>query len=407
MNRSSKVWKCWHITLVTIIVITMSLSTSSLGSTTDNSFLAKEKIKFEDDCKTHLDESFEEDMNYSNTINQEFDTLVAHWGGKYANYYAGSYISNRQFTILVTCDPEEVQNEIWRVTKDYNISVKKAKYSYDYLCDIQNQITELITDLQSENNDVAKDVIGIGVDEIENEVFVEVLYLNDTKREEMESILEPFQEIHLISKDRPYQETTRKVTAGTDRWVYNSNLGGYSTIGFCATRVNSSGVTEKGFVTAGHSGNNTNTMKISGTNVGKVSWRKYGGNCDALFVNMNSYPSSDFVRSNILSTNYTIASTSSVGVVGSAYALHGKSSGIISGTVNNKSFSFTMNGHSFTDHIRMNMSVVTGDSGGPLVKTISGNVKSIVGICSSGDGTYSNFSKVTNILNQMNGSLYT
>ena len=276
------------------------------------------------------------------------------------------------------------------------------------MCGVQKQITELIANLQVEkNNSAVSDVIGIGVDEIKNEVFVEVLNLDDNKRKTIESILTPFQEIHLISKDKPYQETIRKVSAGTDRWLQNYTLGGSLTIGFCATRVGESGITEKGFVTAGHAGNKTDIMRISGTKVGKISWKKYEGKCDAAFVNMNFYPNSDFERSNILSTNYTIASTSSVGVVGSAYALHGKESGIISGTVKNRSFNFVMNGKSFTDHVRMEMHVNRGDSGGPLVKTIIGNIKSVIGICSGGDDTYSNFSKATNILNLMNGSLFT
>ena len=70
------------------------------------------------------------------------------------------------------------------------------------------------------------------------------------------------------------------------------------------------------------------------------------------------------------------------------------------------SFSFSMSGVSFTDHIRMNMHVVSGDSGGPLVGTSSGSTKYVVGICSGGDSTYSNFTKATNIFNSMNGDLF-
>ena len=347
----------------------------------------------------------EADFEYSNLINQEFDTLVAHWGGEYPTYYAGAFIADRQFTILVTCEPQDVQNEIWTITGNRDIIVAKASNSYNDLMNLQDQITELVTNLQSEGDRVANLVVGIGVDEIQNDVFVEVLNMDETVREEVETMLEAYSSVRLVAKDSPYEEMTN-VTAGTDKWVVNNNLGTACTIGFCATRVNSAGVTEKGFVTAGHAGNLSNTMKIDGNSVGKISWRKYGGNCDACFVNLNDFPSSGYVMSHILSTNYTITSYSSVGVVGTSYAMHGKSSGIIAGTVDNTSFNFTMGGISFTDHIRMYMHVVNGDSGAPLVRSLTGYNRSVVGICSSGDSTYSNFTKVTNILSSMNGSLY-
>ncbi|MBR3058633.1 MAG: hypothetical protein IKG93_11795 [Clostridiales bacterium] len=350
-------------------------------------------------------ELYESDIEYSEMINQEFNGLLSYWGGDYPDYYAGSFISNRQFTILVTCEPQEIQAEIWNVTGNSDIIIEKASCSYNDLRSIQDQITELITELRSNNNSIANLVVGIGVDEVRNDVFVEVLNMDENVRRNIEEILAPFGTIRLVSKNEPYQEMTT-VTAGTDTWLTNSTLNSHSTIGFCASRVNSAGVTEKGFVTAGHSGNLTNTMTIFGSSVGKISWRKFGGNCDACFVNMNEYPNSGFVRSTVLSSYYTIGSYASVSVVGTTYALHGKSSGIIYGTVDCTSFNFSMSGVSFTDHIRMNMHVVSGDSGGPLVGTSSGSTKYVVGICSSGDSTYSNFTKATNIINGMSGDLF-
>lgn len=133
---------------------------------------------------------------------------------------------------------------------------------------------------------------------------------------------------------------------------------------------------------------------------------KYGGNADATFVNMVNYPSSGYTQSRMLSDRYTIDGYSSVGVVGTPYTVHGMSSGTIAGTVSSTSFSFVMNGVNFHDHIRMKLKLAAGDSGGPLVKANQGYSRSVLGICSGGDSTYSNFSKVSNILQSMNGKLY-
>lgn len=347
----------------------------------------------------------EEDIAFSEKANAEFNALVSYWGEEYPTYYAGSFIADRKFTILVTCDPQEVQEEIWNITGDKSILISKVANTYDDLKERQNQISELVANLQAEDNNIANLIVGVGVDEIQNDVFVEVLNMDDSVRKEVEALLSPYGVVRLISKDTPYQEMSN-VKAGTDDWLGNNTTGTRGSIGFCASRVNSSGVTEIGFVTAGHCGNLTNTMTISGTSVGKVSWRKFGGNCDACFVNMNDYPNSGYVRSRILSTYYSIGSYTSVGVVGTIYAMHGKTTGIYYGTVDNTSFSFTMDGVSFSDHIRMKFPAAHGDSGGPLVAPLSGNTKTIVGICSGSDGTYSNFSKVTKILSSMNGSLY-
>jgi len=49
---------------------------------------------------------------------------------------------------------------------------------------------------------------------------------------------------------------------------------------------------------------------------------------------------------------------------------------------------------------RVVMYTQPGDSGGPLVKTASGNIKSVIGILAGGDGTYSCFTKASNIFQQ-------
>ncbi|GEM_PF-4251323 len=345
-----------------------------------------------------------EEIEYSNKINDEFDKLIAYYG-EYPEYYGGSYIIDKSFTICVTCDPSIVQDEIYTLMGDSTINLKKVPYSYNYLLDVQNNLTQAVSAFQSEGRDVADSIIGLGIDEPANTLFVEILNNSLTTDALIDELKSYFPELKIVLADKDYSPCA-SVVSGVGSELLNANTGYLYTNGFCASRINSAGVYEYGFVTAGHDNNLYNTIKISNTNVGKVAWRQYGSNADAAFVNMNDYPSSGYSRSRILSSSYQITGYTTVGVYGTTYVLHGKNSGLVTGTVDNRSFNFVMESIQFTDHIRMKMTVVQGDSGGPLVKTTSGNNRNVVGICSGGAGNYANFSKVSNILTNMGGSVY-
>lgn len=344
-------------------------------------------------------------MQFSNETNEQYDKLIAHWNNQLPSYYAGAYIKDLKFVILVTCDPSLVEKDIWTATGNQNVIIQQVKNSYNDLASIRDNLVAKICNLQKDGDATANLIIGFGVDEINNRVFVEVLNNGQTNNQSIYNMIDNADVVDVIMKDKPYSPCT-DINAGSKDWLVNNSNGSMSTISFCASRVNSLGVTENGFVIAGHAGNLYDQMKISGTIVGAVAARLYGGICDTSFVNMNNYPSSGYVRSRKLSTSYTIDGSANVGIVGTSYTMHGMYSGIISGTVNNTSFSFTMGGVSFTDHIRMQMATHAGDSGGPLVKQNSGYSRSVIGILSGGDSTYANFTKFSNIASAFNLTLY-
>jgi hypothetical protein len=348
--------------------------------------------------------SDEQIIQFSNDSNDQFDKLMSHWGDKNPSYYAGAYISELSFYILVTCDPTSVQDEIWEVTGNKNINIIQVKYSYDYLEAIKNEIVSKITKLSQEGNTTAKQIIGFGVDEMSNKIFVEYLIYKKASISQSDIYdLTGYKElVDIVAKEEAYTSCT-DINAGSKDWVQNPG-GALSTISCCGSSVNNQGVTELGFFIAGHGGNLYEQMKIGSTTVGTVSSRSYGGQMDVSFVNLDVQ--SSYVRSDKLSTSYTIDGYSSVGVVGTSYTMHGMTSGIIAGTVNNRSFSFVMGGVNFSNFIRMNMTVSAGDSGGPLVKQNTGYSRNIVGTLSGGDSTYANFTKFTVMKSAFNFSLY-
>jgi len=308
----------------------------------------------------------------------------------------------------VTSSNQEVKDVIYSVTGNADILIDEVEYSYNDLEEIKDQVWSEILKYVNDNPELYTSTIGVYIDEINNNVAVEISECSFGRLLELSKIVSEISkatEIHVI--DVTYKKAA-SVTAGYYNSVVNSSTGGWSTIGFCANRTNSSGVMERGFVIAGHTATMNTVMKIQGTAVGKVTWRAYNADLDAAFVSMNGYPSSGYTQSRNLSSGYQILGTSTVGVVGSTYEKHGAHTGITRGTVNSTSFSYTQGGVTWVNLIRMNISAQTGDSGAPLVSPASSTAgsRSVLGILEGVGGGYANFVKVNNILNAMNGRLY-
>ena len=85
-----------------------------------------------------------------------------------------------------------------------------------------------------------------------------------------------------------------------------------------------------------------------------------------------------------------------------------KSIEVDDGYVNDPSYSYTVNGVTWSDLIRMQMYALPGDSGGPLVSPAVSTItyRTVYGILEGTDTIYTNFVKATSILSSMNGSLY-
>ena len=130
--------------------------------------------------------------------------------------------------------------------------------------------------------------------------------------------------------------------------------------------------TVNGFAMCGHDGKQYDDVTIGSTKVGKIQSIAFYSTLDMAFVNMADYPNSGYVRTRKIGTsNDTINAYGNVGNRGSYYTLFGNKSKVLTGTVDEPSFTFQMDGIWFSDFIRMKLPVQRGDSGGPLV-TING-----------------------------------
>ncbi len=158
--------------------------------------------------------SEEQIVQFSNESNDQYNKLTAYWGDKLPSYYGGAYIGNQEFIILVTCDPGSVEDEIWKVTGNNRIIIKQVKYSYEYLVSVKDEIVSKISKLSGDGNEKAKQLIGFGVDEKNNKIFVE--YLDDGKvainKSDIYDMTGYRDLVDIVSKKEPY---TASVTKGS------------------------------------------------------------------------------------------------------------------------------------------------------------------------------------------------
>lgn len=110
--------------------------------------------------------TLEEEIAFSELVNRGYEKFIQNNNGE-PDYLAGAYIDGFTFTILVNTSPNSVQDEIEPFFPIDNLIIKKAPYSIKELEKVHKQIEDEM--LLKEPG-----VIGVGVDERNNQVFVEV-----------------------------------------------------------------------------------------------------------------------------------------------------------------------------------------------------------------------------------------
>jgi len=278
----------------------------------------------------------EAEMACSEILNQQFNRLLDYWGGEFPDYYAGAYIQDNKLHLMFTEVSDSLKETICSITGNFSIVFSKATYSYNDLTKLRDSLIEKIQELINNNTEDIKSFSSIGIDERNNKILIKIS-VNPKENNPLISLLGEDPRVSYGFQKDPIKQMSSNIMAGFGPVAHNCNNGSSCTISFCASRYTSGGQTEKGFVVAGHLGNVNNLISIGGTNVGRITWKKHYDNCDAAFVCIDSFPGSGYVRSNKLSYNYIIGSTSPVGIVGSTYAMHGSVSGIVYGTVESTS----------------------------------------------------------------------
>ncbi len=147
--------------------------------------------------------SHEETVFLHDRYNSEYNTLMHYWGD-FPDYYAGAYIRDNVFTILVTSRDPSIAETIRTVTGDPGIRVRRVRYSYAELEGIREQIRSIVFDPERREADSRLEAfVGLGIDEPGNRVAVEVL-TGTLKRREVEEIIGKHPCVRIVYKNEPY-----------------------------------------------------------------------------------------------------------------------------------------------------------------------------------------------------------
>ena len=304
---------------------------------------------------------------------------------------------------------------------DENVEYKIVDYSYNDLLDIQKTLEDAYVEFYDKYSQDDKEfelldsIAGIGIDEINNRVIVDIVGLTDYKEIIFQELFGSYGCVELEDvKQKAERCNTYKagkeivVITGSDAtYIYSSTV----SIGYRAyMEVN--GETRYGFVTCGHGIKDS----INGfvydnsqfkTVIGEIVVSRCDGTLDASFVELiNGHKMSlvvNYSDSTGTETNgdaikkgsliSSIASGNRVYKVGSTTY---KTSGIILST----NYSETIDGLKCTNLIKTTNIAKKGDSGG-LVYYNDGQYNVILGIIRGANSTYSYHVKAYEIANKM------
>ena len=363
---------------------------------------------------------------YAETV-VENDYLADHYAGAYidkegnyhicltsedALYSLQKMVSNQEISEIKADIIEEINTtrSIAREATNVNVVYHVKDYSYAYLSNIADTLTENMTSLE---------IYGVGVKQEDNVVDVDISASADRTQilTYLSSVIPDFEEsaVRFIESDIYYAAANKTAYPG-DELSYTSWFTTYrGTIGFHAK--DSSG--NYGLVTNSHVAPSGQSMKYDGTTIGTPTYSTIGGKIDAAFIPFSNTSSTTWQRTYQLKefntttygTIYDVASSSQI-VEGSRVKKYGITSGVNYGYITYTSKSCTYYDHdgnliaTLTDCIYYDNISQSGDSGGPvgLVAPVAKAKFYLIGItfAASNDTTIGIGCKVSNIVSAFN-----
>lgn len=175
--------------IIGLAVMAIGSFNACINGTMSDDVALSEKSEHGSSDQTHTHQrnevaQWEANQKYETLINS-FGTVVNRFGNeipKYPDFYGGSYFSEHgKFIIYIHGDFEEGKRAVISLIGNDDIEFKKAEYSYQYLCDISDEIVDYL--LQNKTSDVAQTISSFGVMDNTNTVEVRLIDLDDAKAE--------------------------------------------------------------------------------------------------------------------------------------------------------------------------------------------------------------------------------
>ena len=356
----------------------------------------------------------------------------------YPDYYGGSYVNEKnEYVVLLTDNTKTCQEHIHNLYGSTKLIILPALHSYNELYELKNVVTNRIVELKNnvilsiQLDTLLNSYVGVGIDEENNELFVDII---DVTNEKIELFKEHICDSELIvfneCKDELEDASIATIYPGGCVMVKNKGEWFNMSVGFRAKKLNTNGTYSFGFVTAGHGADIGDDVcyyiqsTASAYYLGTVMNSQVSGSVDAAFIaiDINNYPISTFAfytdknggtsgtRDEISTTHYFIAAAQGTTVIKNGITTYRTEGKVITTSYD---YISSTTGNTITDAVKADYVSDHGDSGGIVYGKSGGSVDYLVaGIESAfykgflGIGSYSVYIKVSNIKEAFNLYIY-
>lgn len=330
------------------------------------------------------------------SMNQEDSDIV------YPENYGGAYLGDNGKLVVCVVDgmgedvPEKISsyeknNEYTLELVDYSLNELKAAHGQllDYLFEYEDMY-----EIDSVEYELFSSIVGMGTDQMNNTVYVQMLNVTDEKEQSFNAIFGESSDIYCISEVGGTEPTATLRPGG--KLLLAASGSRYGSIGFRASFTDDDANTFHGFVTAGHcldTGDNAYvTVGTGRENVGKAIVSMMSGSTDGCFVGITN---SSYSMGNVAAYSNDTGSSVDAPVISSTY-YSGSNSLLSNSTIYKVGATtfFTAGSYLTDDHVSTyggtvrltNMLTHTaltqpGDSGG-CVFTYRSNQNIIIGVTS-------------------------
>lgn len=272
----------------------------------------------------------------------------------YPDNFGGIYIDqNNDLHINYTHDKDSLIDNVIEEDAQFD----KVKYSYNYLNDICNCLSENMLKLS---------IDATAVDEVNNKVMVSI---EKSLFDDVVSFLN--ENIPNFDKNCLLYQESQSITT-TDKNGTGIKCDKIGTLGYNARK---SSTKMDGFVTAGHLSTSLNKPVYRADNnykLGTIKNRQYSGKIDAAFVQYDKQGRVTYVSE---SGNGIIGTYSSSQITtGMLVGKYGNTTKRQNGKVTSPSSSVKVNSKTFTDQVQLKITQKKGDSGAPVFFDTAGPI---------------------------------
>ncbi len=199
--------KIWSIVLCVLLITNSQMVVSA-----DNSQDAGERLKNRYEQKEEINDINLEEMLMQNELNAKYNEIEQYMKlqkreceEEYMDYYGGAYIADNKLVVCVT------ESEIETLSIE-GVEYKKVDDSYNDLLNVQRTLEDMYGKLYARYSQTDKEfslldsIAGIGIDEMDNSVVVDIISLTNEKEAMFQEIFGSYKCVKLSNVEEKAEE---------------------------------------------------------------------------------------------------------------------------------------------------------------------------------------------------------